>query len=147
LRVVTIENFGTLGPDFEGHEGYIYEGDAWLLRFTIKSPEHFFANELRNLCEVLGLNLPQIYQMTLYGGGRGLYDARLHISFETPPKDNQIEQLRIALAASSPSDYEDDELDSRFREFLKTTTPAIKSKVEKALQQEELNVSKDTQSD
>jgi hypothetical protein len=69
LRVVTVEGFGTLTQDSTTHPGYIYEGDAWLLRFKTQSADHFFQAELANLCSVLDIDERQIYHMVLYGEG------------------------------------------------------------------------------
>ena len=79
MRVVTIENFGDSEKTGEGN---IYNGDAWLLRFAIGSPDHFFQSELPNLINVLGIHPAEIYRLALYGHGSGLYDVRVHISFE-----------------------------------------------------------------
>jgi hypothetical protein len=145
LRIVTIEDFGTLTPESTEHPGHIYEGNAWLLRFAIRSIDHFFQLELDNLCRVLNIDERQIYHMILYGRGRGLFDARLFISFEEPPHDEQIHRLKFVVPPEASHEYKYDILASQFREFLKAAKPEIKRKLAKALAGEKKHASKKTE--
>jgi hypothetical protein len=144
LRIVTIERFGTLTPE-STEQGNIYGGDAWMLRFAIQSIDHFFQMELDNLCNVLDIDPRQIYHMILYGRGRGLYDARIFISFEQPPNDEQIESLKFVVPPADGHEYKWDILASQFGEFLKTAKPEIKRQVAKALAVEKKHASKKTE--
>jgi hypothetical protein len=137
MKIITIERFGQAKSDFEEHRGFIYGGDAYMLRFTIKSPEHFFRTELERLCqELFSIDQRQIMEVTIHGGGFGLYDVRLMISFEEPPNVHTFDQLQLAVAEATAGEWPNDHLDSRFKEFLQAAKPALKDKIARTLQQE-----------
>jgi hypothetical protein len=144
LRVVTIEGFGCLTAESTGSPGFIYEGGAWLLRFTTQSADHFFKAELAHLCEVLGIDERQIYEITLYGRGRGLFDVRLSISFTKPPLKRQVDQLKYAVSSVESYNHEGDALDYRFTQLLRSAKPAMKRRFAEAVKKETRNVFKKT---
>jgi len=138
MRVVTIVQFGRQNPQGTEDPFPIYAGDAWLFRFEIQSPEHFFRSELPRLTEVFEIDPRSIYLLALYGApGCGLYDVRLYISFKEPPDEGKLTLLRWAAPEREREDDPFDELNHRFLHFLKQATPAAKRKLARALQQEE----------
>jgi hypothetical protein len=142
LRVVTIEGFGCQTAESTESPGFIYEGGAWLLRFTTQSADHFFQAELTNLCKVLGIDERQIYEIVLYGRGAGLFDVRLNISFTRPPLKRQVDQLRYAVPSLNSYNHAGDTLDSQVRQLLRSAKPAIKRRLAKAIREENRNVFK-----
>ncbi len=138
MRIVTIERFGELNAtNDEEHRGYTYKGDGWLFRFTISSPQHFLSAELPRLVEVLDIDSRQIMQLILSGPpASGYYEVRLLISFEEPPEERQVDQLRLRAAAVPPDDYPHDVMQNVFLDILETATMAQKKKFAKALQKE-----------
>jgi hypothetical protein len=72
--------------------------------------------------------------MILYGRGTGLHDARLFISFEEHPNDEQIARLKLLVPVLESHEYKHDILASQFCEFLKAAKPQIKRKVANALE-------------
>ena len=148
MRVVTIERFGTLTPDTSEHPGCIYEGDGWLLRFVTQSPDHFFLAEIENLCHVLNdLDVRAIYELVLYGDGAGLYDVRMHISFEQPPENEQIDQLKFAASSAELRQFENDALDQRLLEFLRVASKTAKKLLANAIERETRNESETNQNE
>lgn len=137
MRVVTVERFGMVTPDSIEHPGSVYEGDGWLFRFVTQSAEMFFRAELPNLCRVLNdLDVRAIYKLALFGDGTGLYDVRLYVSFEEPPKNEQIDQLKFAVSKADASGFDDDILDQRLLEFLREASRTAKRRLAKALETE-----------
>ena len=124
--------------------GFIYEGSAWLLRFTTQSADHFFQAELPNLCEVFGFDERQIYEIALYGRGDGLFDVRLSISFTKLPLKRQVDQLKYAVPFVDTYNHAGDTLDGHFRELLRSAKPAIKRRLAQAIREEKRNGYKKT---
>jgi hypothetical protein len=124
MRVLTIEGFG----GERGDEGYVYEGEAYLFRFTISSPENFFRLQLPYVVKTLKIDPRQIYKLSLYGRpGVGLYDVRLYVSFLKKPTPSQVD----ALKKSPPPDIEEryrgsDHLLIEFENRLKELSPSMK---------------------
>jgi hypothetical protein len=139
LRVVTIEGFGSLAPESTESPGYIYEGGAWLLRFTTQSADHFFQLELANLCEVLGIDVRQIYKMVLYGRGYGLSEVRLSISFTKPPLKKQLDKLMDAVPIRFSHNHVCDMLDEHLRALLRSAKPGIKRRLAQIIRKERRN--------
>jgi len=125
MRVVTVENFGGGRPEFLRNSGYIYEGECWAFRFQINSEEHFFKDQIPNLIwNVFKIDPRQIMRLVLYGKpGLGLFDARVYISFETPPEQSQMESLKLEVQPSA-KDNSGDTLDGLLLEVLKDANPA-----------------------
>jgi hypothetical protein len=134
MRVITVEGFG----GERGDEGYIYEGEAYLFRFTVASPENFFRLQLPYVVEILKIDPRQIYKLDLYGSpGVGLYDVRLYVSLKRKPTLSQVKALR----KSPPSDIAErysgsDHLLLEFEETLKELSPAVKGRLLKSLRRE-----------
>ncbi len=125
MRVVTVENFGKMTPELAGDAGYIYEGDSWVFRFQIGSVDHFFRDEIPNLVDnVFKIDPRQIMRLVLYGKpGVGLYDARVCISFQEPPKEDQVASLQMEAQPSAGGSLGDN-LDDLFLELLKDAAPS-----------------------
>lgn len=137
MRIVTIERFGRIERNSEDQNGFAYSGDAYLLRFTIRSPDHFFGAELDHLCwEVLEIDPRQIMEMTLYGYGRGLDDARLLISFEKAPTEENLLRLREVVPYANERGAPDCQLEGLFRDFLRAAKPRLKRRIRHALDEE-----------
>jgi hypothetical protein len=140
MRVVTVENFGRVAPE---DSGYIYEGDGWLFRFTISSEEHFFKDQLPNLVRVLDIDIRQIMTLALYGNpGGGLFDVRVFISFEEPPRKHELEQLQLAVPESPIGDHSGGILDELFLEFVKNSAEREKRAIYRALQRSNSSTNK-----
>jgi hypothetical protein len=72
----------------------------------------------------------------LFGNGGGLYDVRVYVSFEEPPKSEQIDKLKFAVSEPHISGCADDMMDDRVLEFLKRAKKVDKKKLAKALDKE-----------
>jgi len=69
----------------------VYEGEAHLFRFTVRSPENFFRLQLPYVVETLKIDPRQIYKLSLYGRpGVGLNEVRLCVSFLKKPTASQV---------------------------------------------------------
>lgn len=133
MRVVTLEGFARHDPDFEGHRGYVYYGDAWLFRFVIESAEDFFRIQLPYVVDVFNIDPRQIYRLALYGQpGCGLSDVRLFISFEEPPDEGTLERLQIT-PPQTKTDRSGDILDDLLIEVLLVASDAAKRRLGDAL--------------
>ena len=138
MRVVTIENFGNRTPNSDEHPGFVYKGDAYLFRFTIQSPEHFFRSELPNLLHQLDVTIASVYRLVVIGWpGTGLYEVRLYVSFAEPPDEEKFELLRMAVQPSEPLDHAGDNMERLCIEFLKNARPSTKKNLARALEREE----------
>ena len=126
MRVVTIEGFG--GSD---SGDYMYEGDAWLFRFRIDGPEEFFRSALPHFIRTFEIDSRQIYELTLYGEpSRGLYEARIYVSFEEPPSAAQVEKLRLPFDPETIAvDLCEDIFSQRLAKRLKIATPATRKRL------------------
>ena len=119
MKVLTIEGFG----GERGKEGYIYQGESWLFRFTVRSAEKFFRLQLPYAIKTLQIDSRQIYEMSLYGTpGTGLYDVRLYVSFTKKPNKSQV----AALRNGPPTDFEPNDLFSNLEALLAELSPATK---------------------
>lgn len=136
MRVVTVNDFGKRPPESTGDTGYIYEGDCWIFRFQIGSEEHFFRDEIPNLIRnVFNIDPRQIMRLVLYGKpGVGLYDARVYISFEKPPGEDQVVSLQMEVQRSA-RDNSGDKLDDLFLEFLKGAAPSSIRSLSRSVEQ------------
>jgi hypothetical protein len=129
MKVLTIEGFG----GERGGQGYIYEGEAWLFRFTVSSPETFFRLQLPYAIKSLQIDSRQIYEVTLYSKpGIGLSNVYLYVSFESKPKRSQVNALRNA----PPADFEPNDLFSSLETRLKELSPAAKQLLLKSLRKQ-----------
>jgi hypothetical protein len=133
MRVVTIEGFAG-----ERSGGFLYEGEAYLFRFSVSSPEKFFRLQLPYVVETLKIDPRQIYKLSLYGRpGVGLYDVRLYVSFLKKPTTSQVNALR----KSPPPDIEEryggnDHLLVELEDMLKGMSPAMKRRLLRSLRRE-----------
>jgi hypothetical protein len=129
MRVVTLEGFARYEPDFEGHRGYVYSGDAWLFRFVVQSVENFFNVQLPYLIDVFGIDPRQIYHLALYGQpGCGLGDIRLFISFEEPPDEKTLERLQITRPHAE-TEHSGDILDDLLIKVLPIASAMVKRRL------------------
>src|SRR5437016_2367607 len=123
MKVVTVEGFARNEPEGQEHRGYIYQGEAWLFRFRIYSPEYFFQRQLSHLVEVFRIDKRQIYDLLLRGNpGAGLSDVLLYVSFEEPPTQDLVDALQFSPPPlAEQDDFPDrcDLIDTRFTDFLK----------------------------
>jgi len=148
MRVVTINEFGV--PDSELAKQGIpsdcleeYVGDAYLFRFTIKSPEHFFRSELPNLLRQLHVSIASVYRLVLVGWpGTGLYEVRLYVSFEKRSNRIKFGLLRCAVPSSEPIEYPQDQMERLLYELLKNARPSTKKDLARALGWEERDAEK-----
>jgi hypothetical protein len=131
MRVVTIGGFGGT----EQGDSWVYEGEAWLFRFGISSPEDFFRSQLPRLIRTFEIDSRQIYELSLYGKpGMGLREARVSISFEEPPTQDQIDKLREQrLPEADESGLHRDIFSGRLKKFLQMATPKEKTRLAQAL--------------
>jgi len=134
MRVLTIEGFG----GERGDEGFVYEGEAYLFRFTIGSPETFFRLQFPYVVKTLNIDPRQVYKLSLYGRpGVGLYDVRLYVSFIKKPTKSQVDALRKAPPPDTEERYGGcDHLLIEFEDILETISPAMKRRLLKSLRRE-----------
>ena len=145
MRVVTLRKFGV--PDSELAKQGIpsdclgigeYVGDAYLFRFTVQSPEHFFRSELPHLLGQLHVTIASVYRLVLVGWpGTGLYKVRLYVSFEEPPDEEKFELLRMAVQPSEPLDHPGDNMQRLCIKFLRNARPSTKKNLARALERED----------
>jgi len=134
MRVLTIEGFA----GERGDDGFVYEGEAYLFRFTVRSPETFFRLQLPYVVKILDIDPRQVYKLSLYGRpGIGLYDVRLYVSFLKKPTRPQVDALRKVPPPDTEERYRGcDYLLIEFENTLKTISPAMKRRLLKSLRRE-----------
>jgi len=157
MRIVTIERFGRLDPGEQS--GYVYAGDAWLLRFLIQDPTRFFAAELPRMVHLLDIDPRQIMRLTHYGSpGSGLRQAEVILSLspgQEPPikstarfdpdaatvldRDGLVYRLQERVEDPGPADCPGDQLSDRFEAFLRAESTAAKRRIAEAIRREEEN--------
>jgi len=127
MRIITLGSIAGVG---EGDD-HLYEGNGYLLRFSIESADQFFAKQLPFIVDSLGIDVRQIMRLELIGDGRsGLHHARLCISFEAEPEERAIDKLCAALSTppSDPCTLDHDELRKRLIQFLLLAPNAVKAR-------------------
>jgi hypothetical protein len=134
MRVLTIEGFG----GERGDDGFVYDGEAYLFRFTVRSPETFFRLQFPYVVKTLNIDSRQVYKLSLYGRpGVGLYDVRLYASLKKKPTASQVDGLRKVPPPNTMERYRgSDHLLIEFEDILKTISPARKLRLLKSLRRE-----------
>src|SRR5689334_10270625 len=140
MRIITLGSLAGIGED----DNHFYDGTGYLLRFSIESPEHFFAAQLPFIVDTLtlglkstiGFDIRKIMKLELLADGNsGLRHVVICISFEGSPSDaNHMEDAigRLCAAPSTPPSYSaalhDDILRNRLIDFFILAPNAVKSR-------------------
>ena len=105
MRIITLGRVTGIGDG----DDYTYEGNAHLLRFSIESPDQFFAFQLPFIVETLGIDVRQIMRLELLGDGyTGLQQALVCISFEDAACEAERLESRINKVCAAPSSPNND---------------------------------------
>jgi hypothetical protein len=97
MRIVTLGQVAGIG----GGDDHIYEGNAYLLRFSIDSPERFFAVQLPFIVNTLGIDPRQIMRLEIVCSG--WQQAMICISFEDAVCDAERLESAINKVCAAPS--------------------------------------------
>jgi hypothetical protein len=131
MRIITLGRVAGIGDG----DDYIYEGNAYLLRFSLESPDQFFAFQLPFIVDTLGIDVRQIMRMELLGDGQsGLRQVMVCISFEDAACDAELLESAINKVCAAPSapnntfTLRDDVLRQRMIQFFLLAPKPVKTR-------------------
>lgn len=133
MRIITLGRIGGIG---EG-DNAPYEGNGYLLRFSIQSEDEFFARQLPFIVDTLRIDIRQIMRLELLGDGySGLRHVMICISFEDTedesnggrPEDSIEELWAAPKILASESGFNDDILRDRLIQFLFVAPAVVKAR-------------------
>lgn len=130
MRIITLGQVAGIG----GGDDHIYEGNAYLLRFSIDSPERFFAVQLPFIVNTLGIDPRQIMRLEIVCSGWQQAMICICISFEDAACDAERLESAIDKVCAAPSAANnsytvcDDVLRERLIDFLLLAPAPVKTR-------------------